>query len=262
MFLKVDGHPADPECLGHQWFIIDEDGLAELSAEVLIGRAEHAARILAGVQRNPGPFAKALKPRLQQQLLLPPDADPAHRDGLLFEIICWLVARMTADPDEIVSDPHLRATTQGSDTLKISFDQNARLLVAATVYEYKCTIHARDRFRDEVLPAFQEYFDGRRDDQLAQNTVALLTRYELSNQELVQVYDDLLTGRPIRFEAALTVSPEVFPKKKCIKLFKDYSSITPLIDHRFGNTLPLANIRDWFQAFAQRVWAKIEAFDV
>jgi hypothetical protein len=254
--------PAPPECAGRQWFVEDLDGLAHLAALVLLGRAHHAARILEGAQRDTVVAPAALKARLQRDLSPGGDADPWHRDGLLFEVICWLVARMSASPGEVISDPHLRSTQQGADMIKVQFDIALRSLVRTTIYEYKCTDHARRRFKQEILPVFAEYISGVRDDQLTQTTIGLLLRFGLTDDEHVQIYDRLISERPLAFQAALTVMPAAFPAPKCVKLFKDYKGILTPLEHRLGDTFPLTNIRDWFDRFAAAIWGKIETADV
>ena len=53
MPVSVVDHPADPQCGGHQWFVEDTDGLATLTAIVMVGRARQVGRILDGSERGP-----------------------------------------------------------------------------------------------------------------------------------------------------------------------------------------------------------------
>jgi hypothetical protein len=250
--------PAEPHCGGLQWSIPDMDALATLVAIVLVGRAQHAANVLAGALIVPAPTTAAMRAQLRTELL--PAAGPQiyHRDGLLFEIICWLVARQQSLPNEVISEPHTRATQQGMDTVKVRFDADARRLVATTIYEYKCTENARTQFRDHVIPAFRRYFEGARDPQLAQATIALLARYELTDAEQAEVYGTLINERPLAFQAALTVSPVEFAEDHCIALFTGYADVTPDRLARFGDTFPLNDVRAWFAHLATLVWAKID----
>ena len=260
--ITITDLPAAPQCAGKQWFVADFGGLAHLVALVLMGRAYQAARILEGAQRDTVILSAALKTRVRLDLFPPAEVDHWHRDGLLFEIICWLVARMDASPDEVISDPHLKATQQGADMIKVEFNGTARSLIRTTIYEYKCTDRARRLFKREILPAFAEYASGIRDDQLTQTTIGLLLRFGLTDQEHVQVYDRLVTERPLAFRAALTVTPGVFGSPKCVKLFKDYDSIPSDPQHRFGDTFPLNDIRGWFDSLALAIWHQIETQDV
>ena len=259
MPLTVVDWPAIPQCDGSQWFVGDLNQLAKLTALVFVGRAQHAAEILNGSQALPAMVPAKFKGILKQRLVLPPGAYKAHRDGLLFETICWLVARGNSSPNEAITDPHRRATQQGADMIKVSFDPVARVLEGATVYEYKCTSHARRRFAKEVLPAFREYLDAERDDQLSQTTLALLSSFNLNEQEQASAYERLLGNRPLSFQAALTVTPDQFPTVKCTKLFKGFDLLPVAQANRIGDTFPLADMRLWFDVFALAVWGHIDA---
>jgi hypothetical protein len=259
--LVINNFPANPECGGTQWLPADEDFLASIVALVLIGRDRIALAVLQDTLATPrpAPTSDQQKAEWKSRLLVTKDKQIEHRDGLIFEVICWIVAELTAGPNEVLSDPHLSPTRQGLDTIKIGYDPQQRQLVRATVHEQKCTIHARQLFQSQVLPAFRKWMQGTRDSELLQAAAGLLQRFNLTNAEYAQAYDRLLQDRPLAFRAALTVTPAPFETAKCVSLFKDYTGITPSIDHRIGDTLPLADIRAWFEAFAQKVWAKIEA---
>jgi hypothetical protein len=225
----------------------------------MLGRAQQAANILQGAQPIAPMAHPVLKARLKRELVLLAGVDPWHRDGLLFESICWLIAGMQAGPDEVISDPHRKATQQGADTIKVAFDVGTRELRAATVYEYKCTNKARRKFKQEVLPAFSAYLSGARDDQLSQTTLALLSKYGLSEAEQIKVYEKLILDRPLKFQAALTVNPIAFPQQKSKKLFKDFDSLKVPSTSRVGDTFPVPDVRTWYDTFAADVWTWIDA---
>jgi len=185
-----------------------------------------------------------------------------HRDGLLFEIMAWLVAEMTTQASEAVSEPHLSSTQQGLDTIKIQFDPGAREIVRAVICEQKCTVNARQLFLEKVLPEFRKWLSGVRDNELLQIAIALLQRFNLTDDETQKAYDRLARDRPLAFQASLTVTPSPFGTAECVELFTGYAALTPDIADRLGDTLPLQAIRPWFEAFAQKVWAVIEATNV
>jgi hypothetical protein len=204
----------------------------------------------------------ALKARIRAQLFPEQGVAPWHRDALLFEIICWIVARMRAESNEVISDPHLQSTQQGVDTLKLEFDMEGQTVRRAVICEQKCSEHPRDKFRDEIKPAFESWMAGERDNQLVQIAIGLVKPFGLTDAQHLAIYDRLVHVRPLAFEAALTVTPEVFDTANCVALFKDFKEVTPNIHDRFGHTLPLQEIRPWFAAFAEKVWQQIEATDV
>lgn len=102
-----------------------------------------------------------------------------------------------------MSDPHRRATQQGADTVKVVFDSVARELRYVTVYEQKCSNRPCDKFRDEVVPAFEDWVTGSRDNELLQIAVGLLVRYALTDAESRRAYTRIaLAPKPLAFRAA------------------------------------------------------------
>jgi hypothetical protein len=262
MALNLSDFPSSPECGGKQWSVSDQDELATLVALVLIGRAKHAENVLTGTHRTTTTVPDALKAQLRLQLQTAAGPLTYHRDGLLFEIISWIAARVSAASDEVISTPHLKSTQQGLDTIKIKLDPVAHTLNGVVIYEQKCSEHARNEFRNKVIPAFRDWKEHKRDNQLVQAVVALVERFNLSDEQHQRLYDRLVQLHPLSFQAALTVTPTPFDTQRCIALFSGYSEVTPNIADRLGDTFPLVQIRDWFSAFAQNVLDKIEASDV
>jgi hypothetical protein len=261
--VNITIHPADPECLGSQWHVGNEDKLVELVAQVLVGQSRGAAEIINGVMLAPVPnISAALKDKLRSKLLVSDAPLIYHRDGLLFEVICWIAAQKTASAVDLVSDPHLSSTQQGIDALKISFDNVSRSVTHYTICEQKCTAHARDEFRDNVLPAFSEWLAGVRDNFLVQLATNMLVKFQLTDLEWQGVYSTLVVERPMKFQAALTVTPTVFDAALCVALFKGYSGVTPQLSDRVGDTFPLVAVREWFEHFAKRVWLHIDKYYV
>ena len=254
--------PAFPQCDGEQWEVGAPDELAHLVALVLVGRVFHARSILEGAHLSPPSIGERLKDKLRTELHPGSAKGNEHRDGLLFEIICWVAAQIGKTDSERIDDPHLKSTTQGTDGVKVSVDPTTKRLTKATIYEYKCTTNHRQKFQSQVLKSFGEYFSGDRDNQLAQAVTALLAGFGFDDSQLAEAYDTLIQTRPLAFDASLTVSPSVFPAEKCVALFKDYDGLGVAPEMRGGNTLPLEDVRAWFSDFASRVWAQIETFDV
>lgn len=264
MRLTVTPTPVPPQCLGELWTVEDVDALADVCAQVLVGRALHAANILDGVHPPGAPpvIAEALKENLRAELHPVNDPTRWHRDGLLFEIICWIAARITATANEAITDPHLNATNQGADCVKVTVNSATRTLTRATVHEYKCTTNWRQLFAGDVMRAFEEYVTGKRDNQLAQSAIALLNDLGFTRDERGIAYDQLIQRRPLAFQASLTVAPSGFTAEQRLALFSGFDAIAGDVANRAGNTLPLDDIHAWFTDFSALVWRKIEAFDV
>ena len=90
-------------CLGTEWSVADRTRLVTVLARLLTGRVDHAVTILSGGntperQRIRDGLLKELKRRLS----LPVSMPPWQRDGLLFELMAWIVAMMTRGAAGIV----------------------------------------------------------------------------------------------------------------------------------------------------------------
>jgi hypothetical protein len=95
-----------------------------------------------------------------------------------------------------------------------------------------------------------------------QAVTSLVERFNLTDDEHLALYDQLIQLHPLTFQAALTVTPTPFDTPRCVSLFAGYDAVTPNVADRLGDTFPLPHIRDWFATFATRVWDKIEVSNV
>jgi hypothetical protein len=87
MLVTVIDRPAEPHCGGLQWSGPGSDALAGLAALVLVGRAQHAVRVLGGALLPPVPTPANMRAQVRNELSPPASTQTYHRDGLLFEII-------------------------------------------------------------------------------------------------------------------------------------------------------------------------------
>ena len=92
-------------CHGYSWHISDERELATLVARVLMGQFRHVAKILAGTGVGPVITDRRASESAIALLHLPPEKDPWHRDGLLFQTISWIAAHRGAPPGAIIRAP-------------------------------------------------------------------------------------------------------------------------------------------------------------
>src|SRR3954452_18615441 len=83
-------------CQGHCSTIDDEDAVAEIVAKVMVGHFRHVQQIIVGADaKSPRVDIHAVA-NAKAALTVAPDADPWHRDGLVFQIISWIAACKSA----------------------------------------------------------------------------------------------------------------------------------------------------------------------
>jgi hypothetical protein len=267
MAVTFEEFPLESQCGGKKWVIENEEVLADLVANVLIGKALHINEILQNSLTAFVSITNKIREQHKQKLYADLNPDPTkevkifHRDGLLFEIICWICINRCLVEGELVSYPHLSSTRQGIDTLKISLEPQTFMVKTVTVCEQKCTGEPRDKFRDEVLPAFKVWLDGKRNGELTQDTSALM-RGSGGTFDADQFYDHLIVNRPFVMQAYLTVLPEHHEPRRYNDLLKGFSALPGTSEWKFVDTMAFPQLRPWFQQFALKVWAKIESYEV
>jgi hypothetical protein len=94
----------------------------------------------------------------------------------------WIAARLAAAPNEVISTPHLKATQQGLDTIKIGFDPVAQCNPRGRPRTEMYRTSARPVSR-QGDPAFHEWKSHERDNQLIQAVTNVVERFELTDDE-------------------------------------------------------------------------------
>jgi hypothetical protein len=245
-------------CRGTEWQIDNWEGLVESIARLLVGRTDHARRILEGEVPGPPRVRRSLLRELKKRLSVPPGKDPWQRDGLLFELIAWSFVKISCPGDACaVVDPHLKSTFQGTDGIRIRIIREGGDHIEADIYENKCTERAQDIFSSEVLKSFRHYIDGGYDDEIMQKTLALMEQLDLPAEDLDHLIDGFELARPYFLHACLTTEGG---KPAWRHLFRRYEEIATGIERKHAHTFDLENIRRWFEHLAGAVMAAIEGW--
>src|SRR5690554_5667839 len=100
--LVTEAVSIDEHCVGEHWLTQDIDHLAKLVAIIAMGQADQAAYILQELLPAQPSFTHRdliheVRKSLQSREKYPskPSYEPnAHRDGVIFEAISWIVARL------------------------------------------------------------------------------------------------------------------------------------------------------------------------
>jgi hypothetical protein len=231
-----------------------------------MGQAKHVARIIADLQPAVPPLTiELLRADAKQRLTVTgdtpekQDAHRWHRDGLIFEAISWIAARQGAAANVLMRDPHISATTQGLDGLMIELDEKGETVVRATILEDKCSNDPRRKFRDEVLPAFQNYHAGKRASELVAATSSLLDG-RIPDEVVMEAAGRVLDMAFRAYRAGLTINPDHDSEAGRTALFKGYEGLKKITgEQRIGATfLPPSELRIWFDAIAGRAIAFID----
>lgn len=96
-----------------------------------------------------------------------------HRDGLLFQHISWIVARL-AYPHGYMTSPHVRQADKGFDGFIIEFDARTKGLSRIVLCEDKASHAPRGLIKSKVWPDIASIRRGERDDEILADLATLL----------------------------------------------------------------------------------------
>lgn len=260
----------DKDVSGLNWEVANFQELAKIVAVIAVGQVVHAARILDQLEQNaPVISIPQLNEAACEQLIIKSGLNPeqekaarAHRDGFLFECISWIATRQGADDRVFQKDPHISATSQGLDGLVVELEPMKAQIKTVTICEDKCTDYPRDKFRDEVMPAFTEHHGNK-----VRGRELLATAVDIIKSKFTNDTEALLAAQRVMeldcryYRAALTVDATIVTPEKRAKLFKGYNGLAGIEQsQRIGATFVMSgDLRTWFQQLADAVIAAIKS---
>jgi len=186
-----------PECIFAEWSITKKQRgvLVEIIAYLYLRQEENAQRVIRSLEpklRTPkGRVAdnvvrKLTAPRQKDIDLVQTGSELEkeaakkrietsiiHRDGLLFQHISWVVARI-AIPNGYMTSPHVRQADKGFDGFIIEFDEAKDELKRIVLCEDKASMTPRKLISSSVWPEIEAIRRGDRDDEILADLVTLL----------------------------------------------------------------------------------------
>lgn len=239
---------------GFLWTITDEDELARLVARVYLGHARHVETILRVLKTDETKLSLSAGAVKSAKNRLVGATD--HRDGLLFQTISWIMAQKSASAGSVTRIPHLIPAHKGFDGLQISIAGQEKL-TALVIFEDKATTKTRDTIRDDVWPSFQALEAGERENELMQETVALLDRAE--NVDRDKIIQSIIWDQIRRYRLSITGDQAHSKPARFESLVEGYETVAPgEPDKRMAAVLCFDNLRVWMAQFAERVEKAID----
>ena len=247
---------------GYTWTVEDEHALAAVLARVAIGQSAVVERILHDTD-CPVPDMPSSGAQGARRLLAVTAENPiAHRDGWIFQVISWVAAHLqgeTAQEKTLIRPPQMIRAQKGQDGLVIEYsdDDIARVVIC----EDKATKSPRKQFRDRVLPDFDHYETGARDNELIAGVTSVLARHEIDKAD--EIVASILWGNQRAYRVALTVAPNRTSFSAQRHLFKGYEqSVRGDVTRRRVELMPLADLRPWMNTLADKALTIIDSYHV
>lgn len=185
------------ECSFQQWSITPDNKvkLVEIVSYLYLRQEENAQRVIGALEpsrRTPkgrvaeNIVAKLTAPDPEDIKLLQTGTDAqkksaqyridtaiAHRDGLLFQHISWVVAKL-AFPNGYMTAPHVRQADKGFDGFIIELDAEGGGIERIVLCEDKASVAPRGLITSKVWPEIISILAGDRDDEIMADLVTLL----------------------------------------------------------------------------------------
>lgn len=186
-----------PECDFAEWSIKKKNRakLVEVVAYLYLRQEENAQRVIGALEpRRRVPKGKVAE-NVVRKLTAPHDDDVElflngtdkekkdadnrirtsllHRDGLLFQHVSWVAARM-ALPNGYMTAPHVRQADKGFDGFIVDLDEDGNEIARIVVCEDKASKSPRSLITSSVWTDIEAILRGDRDDEILADLVTLL----------------------------------------------------------------------------------------
>lgn len=247
-------------CHGWSWTVADENELAERVARIALGQYRHIAKILRGAGVA-GPTATKEQAKAAIKLLTRgEDEEPWHRDGWIFQAISWIAASQ-APSGSLTRAPHIRRADKGFDGLQLQLSDDGKVVIAVIVFEDKATENARSTIREDVWPGIVALEAGERLNELTHEVSAVLDTHAAAdaNFDIDAAIANILWKEARRDRISVTINDTHNSDRARARLFDGFDEKAPGgIERRRADTIYLPRLREWMDAFAQQVIAKVK----
>lgn len=267
LILEIEDVDINEHCMGTRWNVGTLDDLAKIIVIIAMGQAMHAARIISKLlPPEPVINKESLRADAKRALSIRGDTEEKrkvsrfHRDGLIFEIISWIAAKMS-NKKALLRDPHVKSTTQGLDGLMIELDDDQTVIIRATIFEDKCSEDPRRVFHEEIMPAFLKYHNGERASELLAAAAPLLKTSNLCEENIVAAATRILDKEYRAYRGCLATTLDDDCRKRRMRIFQGFESLGEISEsQRIGGVLVTGeNLRAWFDDVAMRAIAYIDS---
>lgn len=180
----------------------------------------------------------------------------AHRDGLLFQHISWLAARIQYPAAEATA-PHVRQADKGFDGFLLEHDSEGVALSKVILCEDKASTDPRALVTSQIWPEIRSILVGDKDREISAAVAALLSN--LSPEKREQVIAATVWSRAKHFRVALAAGDDQLKGSSYSHLFDGFDTEVPgELTLRLGEVMPMPEVRAYLQALAEKVIARLE----
>lgn len=269
-------------CVLTQWSVDQYDVLVDALAWLYLRKPLHSFRIMQGLEPGTiGLFGNAKQGAIDLLLydisdivadLKSADADiresakkkhdarMSHRDGLLFQHISWIAARLQF-PTAEATPPHVRKADKGFDGVLVDVDIANVQLSRVVLCEDKASISPRGLVTSSIWPDVKSIIAGNRDIEVLDAITPLLSSLQEEDRELAIAR--LVWERARHFRVALTVGDDQIQNDAYNHLFNGFDdNAGGKVTARLAEVMPMKDVRKYLDDLATQVVAKIQSMAV
>jgi hypothetical protein len=265
-------------CTYAEWSIdaAARDRLVETLAYLYLFQEENALRVIAALDPTLRPSKGRVAQNVIDKLTAPKpktraalDSDDVdvrkkaeqqattqveHRDGLLFQYVSWVAARIEM-PNAHLTAPHVRSADKGFDGFIVELDSVLGTLERMVICEDKASVDPRPLITGSVWKEIEAILAGMRDDQLlAALTVLVASIPGLSHTQREVIIDGALWHESRQFRVSVATGANIGRDDGFGHVLKGFDLKAPgPMETRMGGVLPFPDVRQGLAALAQDV---------
>jgi hypothetical protein len=279
MPLTIETATHDPICLLSKWVVDQDDALAAALAWLYAQKQAHAMDIIREFDPGPASFIGreidnaidtlrykisdiaadlvSVDEAITQKALKILGTRVAHRDGLLFQHVSWITARLQY-PNAEASAPHVRQADKGFDGFLIEHPAGQLALSKVVLCEDKASVNPRSLVTSQIWPDIKSIIAGERDREIAAAVGALLSNVPPADREAILAAT--IWTRAKHYRVALAAGNDQRRDGCYLHLFHGYEQqALGDISIRLAEVMPMPEVRVYLAELATKVIAKLEA---
>ncbi len=271
------------ECKFSEWTINNKSRakLIEVIAYLYLRQEENAQRVINALEPrrrvSKGRVAenvvrKLTAPRIEDVELFRSGTDAqkaaarkrmetsvVHRDGLLFQHISWVAARL-ALPSGYMTSPHVRQADKGFDGFIIELDDNEREIKRIVLCEDKASKSPRNLISSSVWPEIRTIRGGDRDDEILADLVTLLK--SAPNIDAEAAVDEVFWEGAREFRVAVATGEDQRRAESFLHIIAGFEAVAGgELEARMAGVLAFEDVREGLALLAGEVAAMVKEID-
>lgn len=254
----------DTDCsnlvIDYEYEITNKDLLAEYVGELILGHYIHILYIINSLSSSSSAPPSRTIDFAIERLNVTKEVNIIHRDGWLFQMISWLVlAYRNLGNNFHTQHPHFAPAQHGIDGLSIVLKPD-NTIDKIIITEDKCTINPRDTVREQVLPEFKDFEDGKKDSALISVLSSLIAHLD-AGAVFQSVQNDIYNTDLRMYRIGITREDSHQSLDGRRRLFKNYDDYVSgsTSSRRSGATIYIDDMRNWMQDFSDKVVNYLES---